>query len=508
MAYNTISMPTELKVASTNISPDQGLVLSSYWFGLHDGSFDYFNAGEAASIALEGLAEDASTGDPQGQQPPEILEALIAGGTDFSLAPTETLADEFAASDAAQNNGYQAILLNDNLNRVPIVHDFPGETTEFQFTVPDFNATQHGYFSYASMPFPTNDAFIGNDDPMEVSLFDADGNFVGANFVVVGSDVWDAGTEVNTESPDDVPFALSQLFKGPDENGVVHKHEPLMPPGAGGVVDFELNGETPFANSDFTAPNYEVAQITVSGIYQGTRQGDLIVAGVGDDEINGKRGNDLIAGGLGNDLIQGGRGHDILRGDLNNRDPQSDIAGGDDIIHGGRGNDRIGGKSGNDTLYGDQGKDAIWGDAGDDLLDGGRGKDTLIGGIGSDQLVGGRGKDILTGVDPSAQAAGFGEFDQMTGGKGADRFILGDKKQTYYLGQGLVDHAAIFDFSLAEGDVIQLHGEAADYSLGAFTEGEISGVTIVTGGDLVGAVAGISLADLSLSDTAAFEFVG
>ncbi|MEL6384006.1 MAG: calcium-binding protein, partial [Cyanobacteria bacterium J06626_18] len=247
----------------------------------------------------------------------------------------------------------------------------------------------------------------------------------------------------------------------------------------------------------------------INGLLSGKAGDDEIDTAGGDDIAFGGPGDDLIAGGLGNDVIRGGLGNDTLRGDLNNRSPQSNIDGGDDTIFGGDGNDRIGGKSGNDTLSGEQGDDTIFGDAGNDSLSGGSGDDELIGGAGDDQLTGDQGDDVLTGVDPDSKTPGIGEFDQMTGGLGSDRFVLGDRKRTYYLGQGEVDHAAIFDFSLAEGDVIQLHGEAADYSLGAFTKGDIAGVDISTNnaGELVGSIVGVSLAELSLTDTAVFDFV-
>ncbi|MEM9007777.1 MAG: hypothetical protein AAGE59_30225, partial [Cyanobacteria bacterium P01_F01_bin.86] len=245
---------------------------------------------------------------------------------------------------------------------------------------------------------------------------------------------------------------------------------------------------------------------------------DIVAASSGDDRlvlgaeanaIVGLDGDDLIAGGLGNDFIEGGDGDDILRGDHNSRQKQSQRPGGDDVIYGGGGNDRIGGKSGNDRLDGGTGNDSLWGDAGDDVIGGGSGNDQLTGGAGNDQLIGGAGDDTLIGVDPDSRHPGAGEFDQMAGGAGRDRFVLGDHQHTYYLGDGLIDRAMIFDFSFSDRDVIQLHGEAADYRLGSFSEPDIAGVTIATSdtGDVVGSVVGLSLAELSLGNTAVFEFV-
>lgn len=54
--------------------------------------------------------------------------------------------------------------------------------------------------SYASMIIPSNDAFIGNHNPQGIELFDVAGNFNGKKIItILGSMVWDAGTELNTE---------------------------------------------------------------------------------------------------------------------------------------------------------------------------------------------------------------------------------------------------------------------------------------------------------------------
>ena len=112
----------------------------------------------------------------------------------------------------------------------------------------------------------------------------------------------------------------------------------------------------------------------------------------------------------------------------------------------------------------------IKGLAGNDELKGNDGNDVLIGGTGNDVLKGENDNDILIGVDPLSTIAGRGEYDTLTGGKGVDRFVLGDTKLVYYndgnnTNKGLSDYAAILDFDVKEGDVIQLKGTASDYIL-------------------------------------------
>jgi len=365
---------SEIKVSMTNLSPERGQAIAPLWFGLHDGSYDYFDEGQPASIAVKVMAEDGETGDPQGRFAPEVFEAIFEAGVDPSKfpAPEDTLSGQFAASPAGQAGGYQDVLTNNRLEPL-LVHQMPGETVTLNIELDSLDPTTHRYFSYASMPFPTNDGFIGNDDPTEVALFDEMDRFIGANFVVAGSDVWDAGTEVNDESPISLPFELSQLFEGTPENGVIHKHTGLLPAGSGGGLDLELNGEKIFENADFTAEGYQMAQIEVAGVFEGGHRFDTITGTLGGDDIYGKGGHDTLYG-------------DPDRVKALSVDQEIPL-GGDDLIDGGRGNDFIHGQAGDDQLYGQQGRDRIYGGDGDDLLDGGIGSDVYHGGAGADTFV-------------------------------------------------------------------------------------------------------------------------
>ena len=108
-----------------------------------------------------------------------------------------------------------------------------------------------------------------------------------------------------------------------------------------------------------------------------------------------------------------------------------------------------------------QGQDQLYGGAGDDILEGGAGNDVLDGGSGN---------DILIGVQ-TEQGRGAGTVDVLTGGGGADTFVLGDRSGTYYMQGGGVasewgDHALITDFNGSQ-DILQLNGSANDYVLGS-----------------------------------------
>lgn len=127
------------------------------------------------------------------------------------------------------------------------------------------------------------------------------------------------------------------------------------------------------------------------------------------------------------------------------------------------------GLSGNDTLIGSNWNDTVIGGDGNDVLGGYRGNDIVMGGAGNDTIVGYRYSDDVL--------SGNGEIDTLTGGSGADIFVLSRKLfgvLVPYNGnpneQPTPDYALITDFNVSEGDFIQTFfpntGSAAGYALG------------------------------------------
>ncbi|MBD1868511.1 right-handed parallel beta-helix repeat-containing protein [Cyanobacteria bacterium FACHB-471] len=114
--------------------------------------------------------------------------------------------------------------------------------------------------------------------------------------------------------------------------------------------------------------------------------------------------------------------------------------------------------------------------------------DVLRGGEGNDFLDGGRGNDVLVGAETRSSTPGRNERDILIGGKGADRFQLGDQSHVFYNDgkandPGLRDYALIKDFNLSQGDRIYLHGEADDYRIGAAPSTNSRGLGIYHTGD-------------------------
>ena len=161
-----------------------------------------------------------------------------------------------------------------------------------------------------------------------------------------------------------------------------------------------------------------------------------------------------------------------------------DALGGNDFVFADAGNDTVLGGTGNDTLDGGMGNDILRGEADNDSLLGWDGNDTLEGGLGNDILRGEVGADILVGGGFQLNS---NEQDTLTGGSGADVFVLGDSIGAYYedsFGFGAASYATITDFNALEGDKIQVFGNINDYRLEAFG----GGLDIVYQGDIIGFV--------------------
>ncbi len=188
---------------------------------------------------------------------------------------------------------------------------------------------------------------------------------------------------------------------------------------------------------------------------------DWLGGGDGNDRLLGDEGDDRLEAGIGDDTLDGGTGNDTLDGGTGN-----------DRLFGGTGDDYLNGDFGDDSLDGGSGNDIIYGLLGNDSLGGGEGNDNLLGGNGNDRLVGGGGNDYLNGY------GGTPEQDVLTGGAGADRFVLGERLveqnnlgQAFYTQAGKNDYALITDWDPKSArsdktfDRVQLAGKSSQYKL-------------------------------------------
>ncbi|NJL20982.1 MAG: calcium-binding protein [Leptolyngbyaceae cyanobacterium SM1_3_5] len=239
---------------------------------------------------------------------------------------------------------------------------------------------------------------------------------------------------------------------------------------------------------------------------------DTLIAGGGYDELDGGEGNDLyIVESYSFKIIErAGRSQDTLRIPLNYTLEKTGIENlvllgrarfgtgnaGDNTIGGNRFANLLSGLEGDDTLLGDRGSDILYGNRGGDTLRGGAGNDQLFGQTGNDRLLGEQGDDQLVGENGNDVLNGWGggklERDRLTGGEGADRFVIGQRRDSAYLGAG---YATIVDFDRSERDQIQIGSPINRYRLvNRNSIGEAKADTeIYKGRDLIAIVQDIEL---------------
>lgn len=183
-----------LQITIENLADVGGLAQTPFWVAVHDGAFDVASPGESAD-GFDGLEALAEEGDAS-----ELVSRFAAEGVGNDTVITAP--DGFAGAPVFE----------------------PGETATSQLVIDDTLVSQ--YFSFASMVIPSNDAFVANQNPMSFRLYDDFGGFLGARSIVVyGTQVYDAGTEVN--DPDGGAAFVTAGGIPADENGLIMPHNGL-----------------------------------------------------------------------------------------------------------------------------------------------------------------------------------------------------------------------------------------------------------------------------------------
>ena len=141
-------------VTVTNLAAPNAVSFAATQLGFHRGAFDAFNIGQAATAGIISVAEPGTGGQWQA---------------------------DFAAADPTATRGAIAggALL-------------PGQSRSSSFIV---DAGLNRFFTFAAMVVPSNDFFIGNDNPMQYRMFDDAGNLLITSISQRYSQIWDAGSE-------------------------------------------------------------------------------------------------------------------------------------------------------------------------------------------------------------------------------------------------------------------------------------------------------------------------
>jgi len=215
IAGTAFAAPVQVRVTVRNLAPTNSISFAPLRIGFHNGTYDSFNNGQAASAAIVSIAE---------------------GGSGSAWFPA------FAASDPTATLG--TVVPN------PAGPLLPGASGSGIFTVdPAINR----FFRSGAMVVPSNDFFIGNDSPTQYMLFDANGNLNLSGITQRASDIWDAGSEVNGA------FGSAFLVGSSNDDRIAEN----------GVVSFNFAGLSVF-NGLTTAAGYTFdSQLTASTeIYQ------------------------------------------------------------------------------------------------------------------------------------------------------------------------------------------------------------------------------------------------
>lgn len=144
----------QVKVTVESLVPANGISFAPVHVGFGNGSFDAFNLGSVATAPIVSVAE---------------------GGSGAAWFPA------FAAAEPGATLGTVAF--------APLQ---PGGMFMNTFTV---DSKANRYFTFASMAVPSNDFFVGNDNPMAYELFGAGGKQQLTSFTVKAGEIWDAGSE-------------------------------------------------------------------------------------------------------------------------------------------------------------------------------------------------------------------------------------------------------------------------------------------------------------------------
>ena len=148
------SATVKVTVKIQNLAQAGSISFAPLRIGFNSGVFDAFNAGTAATAPIVSIAE---------------------GGSGSAWFPAFAAAD----SDAVLGSVGGALT--------------PGATASATGFV--INPVKNPFFTFASMVLPSNDFFIGNDDPREYRLFDNAGHLLIGSIDLLASDIWNAGSE-------------------------------------------------------------------------------------------------------------------------------------------------------------------------------------------------------------------------------------------------------------------------------------------------------------------------
>ncbi len=153
-AQPAVAAPKRVTVTIQNIAPVNSVAFAPLRVGFGNGSFDAFNNGTTATAPIITIAE---------------------GGSGSAWFPAFSAADPTAVLGSVGTGPLLA-----------------GQSATAMFTI---DSMTNNFFTFASMVLPSNDFFIGNDNPTAFRLFDSFGNLAITSIDQTASQIWNAGSE-------------------------------------------------------------------------------------------------------------------------------------------------------------------------------------------------------------------------------------------------------------------------------------------------------------------------
>lgn len=227
-------------------TPEHGIHVPAFLVAAHDGEFDFYDHARPVPEALE-----------------PVFQQLGAMGALNVLHPPISGLEGNAVFGSMYHVPYGVVGF---LPR-------PGQPRDRIATL-EVRPDEHRYFSYLAAVRPSDDAFVGNEEPRQVQLFDEQGRFKGpVSIELFGSQVFDAGLCENDEA--DVRLLDGTLVEPCDGGeGTAQPHPGLNgslrnPDGVpqrilGATADMggtQLHYDPEAA--DFTVPGYRLGRLVI-----------------------------------------------------------------------------------------------------------------------------------------------------------------------------------------------------------------------------------------------------
>ena len=159
---NSQAAIVNVTVTFQNLAPVNSVSFAPLRVGFNNGTFDSFNIGTTATAPIVSIAEGGGGGDwfpAFAASDPTAVLGTVGG----ALVPTANAGGGFASMAS------QTFTIDTNVNR---------------------------FFTFASMVIPSNDLFIGNDNPAAFQILDTSGNLLISQINQTAAQIWDANSEV------------------------------------------------------------------------------------------------------------------------------------------------------------------------------------------------------------------------------------------------------------------------------------------------------------------------